>query len=283
MRRRLLFIITLVGIVCLVSLHVRSVEAAGPVFFADFDTAGIPNNDVNDAASWVSENAGNTWAIGDFPANGTKCLKMTGGGCGSSGYTPFPMLENWSNGIIQIDLGWFDDDSWGIMFRGESLQSGYFAFFGYAETLDLALFDLGVLGLNSGQCLNETGVEEGPEPGSTIIDGMSLAKARHNLDTADRAGAVSHTARIVANGANIKIWYGLTENFPDDPLKDPDPNSVPTMIEVEDATYTEGAIGIWQESNDGGVVDNIYVFDGSALTVVDSEDKLTTMWGQIKN
>lgn len=111
MRRRILFVIALLGIVCLASFHVQSVEAAGPIFFADFDGAGIPNNDVNNPATWQPELAAITWAIADFPANGTKCLKMTGSGCAASGYTPFPTVENWSDGIIQIDLGWFDDDS----------------------------------------------------------------------------------------------------------------------------------------------------------------------------
>ncbi len=281
MKRKMLFIITLAGLVCLSFAYIQKVEAVNPVFFADFDGAGIPNNDVNDAGNWKPEHPAITWAIGDFPANGTKCLKMTAGGCGSSGYTPFPTVENWSDGIIQIDLGWFDDDSWGVMFRRGGPQEGYFAFFGWEETIDLALFDLGALGLNNGLCLNEVGVEEGPEPGSTIVDGMSLAAVRHEIAVFDKAGGTSYTGRILAQGPKIKVWYGLTENFPDDPLQEPNAADMAAVIEVEDAAYTSGAVGIWHESNDNGVIDNIYVYDASALAVT-AQEKLATTWAGIK-
>lgn len=168
------------------------------------------------------------------------------------------------------------------MFRRGGPQNGYLAFLGYAETIDLALFDLAKLNMNNGQCLGDVGVEEGPEPGRTIIDGMALAAVRHNLNTDDRTGAVSRTARISVQGSSIRVWYGLTDSFPDDPLRDPAPGDVSAMIEVNDSTYTSGSVGVWHESNDNGVIDNVYVFDASALTVVASKNKLATTWGELK-
>ena len=280
--KKLIFIAILIGLVCLAFAYIQSAEAANPVFFADFDGGGAPDNGVNDPANWEPEHPPIVWAISDFPANGTQCLKMTTGGCGNSGYTPFPTVENWSDGIIQIDMGWYDDDSWGIMFRRGGPQEGYLAFFGYEETVDLALFDLAELGLNNGQCLSEVGVEEGAEPGATIIDGMALAAARNNIETFDKAGGTSYTGRISVQGTKIKVWYGLTENFPDDPLKEPKDADMAAVLEVNDSAHASGTVGIWHESNDNGVIDNIYVFDGSALTVVASNGKLAATWGELK-
>jgi hypothetical protein len=134
MKKKILLLFIFVGIVCLIFVSIQA-EAAKPIFFADFDGKGTPNNSVNDSANWKAENPANTWGIGDFPANGTKALKMTASGCGSSGFTPFPTVENWTNGIIQADFGWFDDDSWGIMFRRNAENNGYFVFLGFTETV----------------------------------------------------------------------------------------------------------------------------------------------------
>lgn len=280
--KRMLFAFAIAGTMCLVFFHIQGAEAASPIFFADFDGTGVPNNDVNDPANWQAENPSNTWGTRDFPANGTQALLMTGSGCGSSSFTPFPTVENWSDGVIQADFGWNDDDSWGIMFRRNAEDSGYLAFFGFVETLDLALFDLGKLGMSNGQCLGDVGVEEGPEPGRTIIEGMAIAAVRHNLDPLDQTANTSYTARILAAGPMIKIWYGLTENFPNDPLQDPDPNSVASMIEAQDSTYASGSVGFWQESNDNGIADNIYVFDATGLTAISPRGSLAATWGNIK-
>ena len=279
MKKRMLLSFIFAGIVCLIFISIQKSEATKPVFFADFDGKGTPNDSVNDPANWKAENPANTWGIGDFPANGTKALKMTGSGCGSSGFTPLPTVENWTDGIIQVDLGWFDDDSWGIMFRRNAEDNGYFVFLGFTETIDWALFDLGKIGLLNGKCLSEApGVEEGPEPGRTIVKDKAIEAMPHNLKP-DQTGNTSYTARIIANGPKITIWYGLTKDFPDDPLKEP--KKVASMIEVEDSTYTKGSVGIWHESNDNGVIDNIYVFDKSVLAV-SPQDKAAVTWGAIK-
>jgi len=281
--KKVLFVLIFAGVACLISVHTQKSEAQDPIFFADFDAEGIPDNGVNDPGNWKPENPSITWAIGDFPANGTQALQMTGSGCGSSGFTPFPTVENWSDGIIQVDLGWNDDDSWGIMFRRQDEMTGYFAYFGYIETLSLALFDLaGGCGVN-GLCISEAGCEEGPEPGANVTEASAIKTVLHNLpEPLTQAADVSYTARIMAVGPRIKIWYGLTDNFPADPLQDPDSSKMASMIEVEDPTYTSGSVGIWHESNDNGIVDNIYVFDQTALTAVAPQGKLTITWGALK-
>jgi hypothetical protein len=281
MKKRTFLPLIFAGIACLIFVSIPKSEAAEPIFSADFDGTAIPPG-VDDPANWTPENESITWAIGDFPANGTKALQMTASGCGSSGFTPFPTVENWSDGIIQIDLGWNDDDSWGIMFRRNGEMEGYFAFFGYIETLSLALFDLaGGCGVN-GQCINEAGCEEGPEPGANVIEETAIKTILHNLpEPLETVANTSYTARISAIGPEITIWYGLTANFPADPLEEP--GEVAAKIEVEDSTYTAGSVGIWHESNDNGVIDNIYVFDTSALTPVFPQGKVAITWGAIKH
>lgn len=276
-----LFALVFVWMICITLIGIQKSEAVEPIFFADFDSKGIPNDSVNDPGSWKPQNPGTVWAIGDFPANGTKALQQTAEGCGASGFTPFPTIENWSDGIIQVDLGWNDDDSWGIVFRWDGKNAGYFVFLGFEETIDLALFDLAKLGLQNGQCLSDTGVEFGPEPGREITEDKAIKVVPHNLPKLDKTGNTSYTARILAQGPKIKIWYGLTENFPDSPLKEP--GKVAAMIEVEDSTYTKGMIGIWHESQHNGLVDNIYVFDETALAVSSPEGKLAVTWGALKN
>jgi hypothetical protein len=279
--KKALFALVFAGVTCLILVSFQKSEAQEPIFFADFDSKGIPNDSVNDPGNWKPQNPATTWAIGDFPANGTKALKMTASGCGTSGFTPIPTVENWSDGIIQIDFGWNDDDSWGIVFRWDGKSGGYFAFFGFIETIDLALFDLAKLGLQNAQCLSQVqGVEFGPEPGREIAEDKAIKVVPHNLPKLDQTGNTSYTARILAQGSTIKIWYGLTENFPDNPLEEP--KKVAATIEVEDTTYTKGSVGIWHESNDNGLVDNVYVFDQSALTVVSLQERLAITWGALK-
>jgi hypothetical protein len=282
MKKKLLFTLFFAGIACFIFASIQQLEAQEPIFFADVDGVGTPDNSVNDPANWVPEHAPITWAIGDFPANGTQAFQMITGGCGNSGFTQFPTVDNWSDGIIQVDLGWNDDDSWGIMFRRGGEDNGYFAFFGYIETVNMALFDLGQLGMTNGQCLSDVeGVEEGTEPGCTIVEDTALAVVPHGLpEELVQDATVSFTAKILAQGPKIKIWYGLTEDFPNDPLKEP--QNVASMIEVEDTTYTSGSVGIWHESNDNGIIDNIYIYDQTALTAVSPKGKAAITWSELK-
>ena len=279
MRKEILFTFILAGMACLIFAQIQESEAQNPIFFADFDGKGIPDNTVNTPAKYKAENPANTWGIGDFLANKTKALQMTGGGCGSSSFTPFPGVEDWTDGIIQIDMGWNDDDSWGIMFRREDEATGYFAFFGWIETVNLALFDLAELGLANGQCLSEAGAENGVEPGGEIIDKFLDVIPHDFKKMTTGPAAVSYTGRILADGDTIKVWYGLTEDFPDDPLQEP--TKIPVMLEVKNSAHTQGSVGIWHESNDNGIIDNIYVFDEKGLAVA-PKGKLTTTWGVLK-
>ena len=82
------------------------------LFRADFEN----DKGDNTLAKWKPDSDGQIWEIADFPGSG-KGLLNAKEGCGVSGNTPLPGTENFSDGIIQLDMSWQDDDSWGIIFR----------------------------------------------------------------------------------------------------------------------------------------------------------------------
>lgn len=278
MRKKVLYLLVFAGIICFIFTSIQKLEAQEPIFFADFDENGIPNNDVNEPGNWEPENAAIQWDVAPFPANGTQALLQATEGCDASGFTPFPTIDNFTDGVIQADFGWQDDDSVGIMFRRNGEESGYFVFFGYIETTSLAIFDLADgTGLN-GSCLDQLGLEVDGKVDPT----KAIEVVDHNLpEPLNQDGATSYTGRILVKGPTIMIWYGLTENFPDEPLEYP--HNVASMIRIEDSTYTEGSVGIWHESWGNGLVDNIYVYGPEAALAVTPKEKTAITWGSLKS
>jgi len=265
--KRTLFILFTLSL----ALSVIAKGQAQVVFFADFEDDSkdaIPNQDVNDVANWDPDNAGQVWAIGAFP-NGTDGLKQTVEGCGISGNTPLPGVDDFSDGIIQLEMSWGDDDSWGIVFRQTAVDKGYLVVFGGVETpaVILARLDDGC-GL-VGQCLSDAGCENNP--------GKTLAQEPHGLGAVDQGNAVSYFGRIEAQGDTIKIWYLKLDD-----IGDPDnPDLGEPTIEVQDATHASGAVGVWHESQGNCLVDNVLVTTAVGFAV-DANGKLATTWAGIK-
>ena len=161
MQRKILFLSLLV---MALFIFIVTQADAQVLFFANFDDGvtevdGVklqttPDAGVNDAANWKPENAGQTWGLADF-ANGTKGLQHTTSGCGNSGNTPLPGNITFTDGIIEFESAWKDDDSWGIIFRQTAADKGYLAFFGYNETPRVVLADLAKGCGKVGECFNE--------------------------------------------------------------------------------------------------------------------------------
>ena len=250
----------LLGIVLLCSIATQS--DAQVLFEADFDSGGP----ANDAANWKPENPGQTWAVEDFAANGTKGLKHTSAGCGLSGNTPFPAagMEDWTDYIVEIDAAWNDDDSWGIIFRQTAVDKGYIAFFGYIETPHVALADLAVGCGKVGECFSEGVNCEGN-------DELVIARQEHGWDVATlvKDASVIYRLRIEAVGSSIKMSYGEI-------------GKETVLIDVVDSTYAKGGVGIWQESNDNCFIDNVKVTAVRSGVAVHPEGLLTTTWASIK-
>ncbi len=115
----------LIVLLALLVLHPVSAQ----LFHADFES-GSGDNDVS---KWVPDNAAQAWGLADFPGSG-QGLAQLNEGCGNSGNTPLPGVTDFSDGIIQLDMSWADDDSWGVVLRKTSDTAGYLVVFGYIET-----------------------------------------------------------------------------------------------------------------------------------------------------
>ncbi len=168
--------------------------SAQVIFYADFED----DSGVNDPAQWVPVNAGQTWGIADFPGSG-KGLKNLNEGCGTSGNTPLPGVDDFTDGIIQLDMSWNDDDSWGVVFRKTADDAGYLVAFGYNETPAVIIADLADGCAATGNCLDQTGCENG---------GKELIQVPHGLGAGlSQDLSVSYTGRIEVKGDSIRVWF----------------------------------------------------------------------------
>lgn len=272
MKTRFLFLILILSL--LVSFH-----ASGQiVFYADFEPGSkdaIPNADVNNTNNYKPENAGTIWGEADFEGGnlgGATALAQTAEGCGISGNTPLPDLDNFTDGVIQMVFSFGDDDSVGLQFRRKGDDKGYLVVFGYNETPLVLFMSLDDGCCPSGQCLDQCGCENG---------GKEIDSVPHGLGGGlDQTNAVAYVGRVEVKGSNVKIWYKELADI-DDLFASSDDFGDP-VLESDKATNTAaGSVGIWHESWGMGRVDSVLVTNANGFDV-DVKDKLTTVWGQIK-
>ena len=253
-------------ILMVTSTSLASVQ--GTVLFrADFEN----DKGDNTLAKWKPDSDGQIWEIADFPGSG-KGLLNTEEGCGVSGNTPLPGTENFSDGIIQLDMSWQDDDSWGIIFRKSEEKKGYLVTFGYNETpaVIVALLDEGCG--ETGKCNDQTQCENNPD--------KTLGQKPHGLfeikddgkGTGTQDLSVVYTGVIEAKGDSIKVWYHERGKPKGDPV-----------IDIKDNTHKKGQVGVWHESQGNCMIDNVVVRTFDAGTSVDAESKLATSWARIRS
>jgi hypothetical protein len=219
--------------------------ASAQIFYADFED-GIG---ANDPAQWVPDNTGQTWGIADFPGSG-KGLKNINEGCGTSGNTPVPGVTNFQDGIIQLDMTWEDDDSFGVVFRKTADDAGYLVVFGYIETPAVIIADLADGCADTGLCLSDSGCESG---------GLELIQVDHGFGTSLTMDlSVSYTGRIEVKGDTIRVWYLPTADIAD-PL-DPMGDLGEPLVEFQHGAHAgPGSVGIWHESAGGCMIDNLLI------------------------
>ena len=234
----------LYAFVALSMLLILQPASAQVVFYADFEDG----SGVNDPAQWLPVNAGQAWGIADFPGSG-KGLKNLNEGCGTSGNTPLPGVTDFTDGIIQLDMSWEDDDSWGVILRKTADDAGYIVVFGYIETAAVLIADLAD-GCGGNDCLDVLGCENG---------GLELIQVPHGLADLTQDLSVSYTGRIEAKGDTIRVWYLPTADIAD-PLGDlGDP-----LVEIQHSAHAgPGSVGIWHESQGGSMIDNVLVSLGT--------------------
>lgn len=260
------------ALMVLPTLLIFQPAGAQTLFLANFESG----SGVNDPAQWVPDNPDQVWAIADFPGSG-KGLQQTVEGCGISGNTPLPGVTDFGDGVIQLDMSWNDDDSWGVILRQTAPDQGYLVVFGYIETpaVIIALLDEGCA--TTGMCLDQTLCENNPDKTLIQVDhGMGTP------DTAPREGltqdlTVAYLGRVEARGDTIRVWYGPRDDFSNPFAAD---LGVPPLVEIQDSTHSgPGAVGVWHESQGNSMIDNVWV---SGPVSVEPQDKLATSWGFIK-
>ena len=242
------------------------------LFFADFEENSKdakPSKAVNDPGNWKPENPQTLWSLAAF-ANGTQGLRQTAEGCGTSGNTPLPELKNFTNGVIQLEMSFGDDDSAGIVLRKSEEKKGYLVVFGVTETpfVIVGLLDKGCGVV--GKCLDEAACEN--NPGNTLI------QVPHGLGGMDQTNNTIYFGRIEAKGDTIKVWYLKRDDVKDTNAK----NIGAPIAEVKDGTHKSGTVGFWHESMGNGTIDNVLVIGPGGLRSVDTQGKLATTWGELK-
>jgi len=250
-----------------------STAGGRPLFFADFEPGSrkaIPSKAVNDPQNWKPENPETQWTLADF-ANGTKGLRQTAEGCGTSGNTLLPgMTRHFTDGIIQLEMSFGDDDSAGIVFRKSADDKGYLVVFGVNETpaVIVALLDKGCAEV--GNCLDQVACEN--NAANTLI------QAPHGLGEMDQTNSTIYFGRIEAIGNTIKVWY-----LKRDDVKDPNaPNLGKPVVEIKDNTHKSGTVGFWHESMQNGTIDNVLVTGPGGLRSVNTQGKQASTWGELK-
>ena len=267
----------LLTLIALFSVMMIGPASAQIIFFADFETnssEAVPDASVNDPANWVSENDGTVWAEAtEFPG-GEGALHQTQEGCGISGNTPLPGVDNFSDGIIQAVFSWQDDDSVGFQFRRVGDDRGYLVVFGYNETPQVIIGSLADGCCPSGQCLSECSCENGGNELVGVDHGLGAGLTQDNT--------VAYFGRVQVTDSLIEVWYMPYADVPDlfadsEELGEP----VATYDGADD--LGPGTVGLWHESWGNGRVGSVLVTGPGGTVAVDPQAKLSTTWGELKS
>ncbi len=265
-------------LVLIFSLFV-SLHATGQVvFYADFEPGSkdaIPDDGVNDIKKYKPENAGTIWGDADFEGGnigGKKAMAQTAEGCGISGNTELPGVDNFTDGIIQVVFSFGDDDSFGVQFRRKGDDVGYLTVFGFIETTSVLFMSLEDGCCPSGNCLDQCGCENG---------GKEIDSVPHGLGGMVMTNAVPYLGRVEVKGSNVKIWYMELAEAGD--VFAPSEDLGPPILESDEASTTgAGSVGVWHESWGMGRIDSILVTNANGFDI-DAKDKLATSWGEVKS
>ena len=259
------------------SLFVSFHATGQVVFYADFEPGSkevIPDAGVNDIKKYKPENAGTIWAAQDFEGGklgGKKSMAQTAEGCGISGNTPLPGVDDFSDGIVQMVFSFGDDDGVGLQFRRKGDDKGYLVYFGFIETPHVLIMSLEDGCCPAANCLDQCGCENG---------GKELDGVPHGLGGLVMTNQVAYLGRVEVKGDNVKIWY--MELAEVDDLFAPSEDLGAPILEFDGADNTSaGSVGIWHESWGMGRVDSVLVTNANGFDI-DAKGKLATSWGAVK-
>ncbi len=257
------------------TLFIVAQGEAQTLFFADFEDnspVAVPGQAANDPANWVPENAGMAWALDAFPGNGTQGLMQTVEGCGNSGNTPLMGVDNFTDGFMQMEMSWADNDEWGFIFRQSAPDKGYLVAFGASETAAVIVARLDDGCGAPGVCLDGPPVCEN-DPANT------LAQVDHGLTIDEVGNGTAYFGRVEVIGNTIKVWYLPLADVADTNASD----LGPPLVEIQDNSHVAGSVGVYQGSQGSCMIDNVLVAGVQGSTAVNAGGKLTTTWARIKN
>ena len=92
--------------------------------------------------------------------------------------------------------------------------------------------------------------------------------------------SVSYTGRIEAIGDTIKVWY-----LPTADVSNPTGSLGAATVEFQtDGAHSgPGSVGVWHESQNISMIDNVTVTGPGLFTPVEPQGKLAASWAEIKS
>jgi len=223
---------TLFTVTVLLAFTVIGQVNAKVIWYADFETdattKAIPSAEVNNPENWndLVEMPDIFFDISDvgteYPdsgrAVGERGLIQLTEGCAVSGHTELPLSPEFTDGIIDLEASWTDDDTWAVTFRrtpapltffdlGEiapqitpdTWAEGYMVTFGWNESPSVQLLDLqdgcGIPGF----CINQG---RGPDAdGDGVVDPATFWECDWDFTDLNVGG----TGKRIAGS-----WHGYT-------------------------------------------------------------------------
>jgi len=257
--------------------------SAETTFFADFlpnSDKAVPDLSVNDPQSYIPENPFTHWSGAAYDWDpgflwDGFALRQNSDLCRTSGYTPFPGVKDFKDGMIQLIVSFGDDDGFGIQFRKSDSGDGYMVYFGGFEKPYVALFELPNLCVKNGDCLviNKRAGLFSCLPHSYIYRYHKLGFGRHfRIDNTQPI-----LVQIEVLGGSMKVWYKKI----DSPAQLHTVRGNP-IIEFDSLKYLDsGGVGIWHESWALGTVDSIRITDALGLGT-DPAESIAVGWEDLK-
>ena len=263
---------------------------AETVFLANFlgkSDKAVPDFSVNDPLNYVPENPKTVWALGRFGRNqwrtgvfdwrwGKNALIQITNLCEGSGYTPFPGVTDFKEGMIQIVVSFGDPDGFGIQFRKRDSGEGYMIYFGGLRKPWVGLFKLPHPCIRSGECLRRFKAEDFK---ACFLD--SEIFRFHQLDAhfpIDNSQPL--LVQIEVLGSSVKVWYKeihhsshlyATQRVWGEPI-----------LAYDRLDYSlPGGVGIWHESWSLGQINSIRITDALGYGT-DPAESIAVGWEDLK-
>lgn len=257
--------------------------SAETTFFADFlpnSDKAIPDPSVNDPQSYIPENPLTHWTRAAYDWDpgflwDGFALRQNSDLCRTSGYTPFPGVKDFKDGMIQLIVSFGDNDGFGVQFRRRETGEGYMVYFGSTEKPYVALFKIPNQCVKNGDCLLVS-----KRKGFLMCFERSMIYRYHKM-SAGRHFPMNNSQPLLVQievlGGSMKVWYKKIDSPVQ--LHTVRGNPIIEFDSLED--LDPGGVGIWHESWALGTVDSIRITDALGLGT-DPAESIAVGWEDLK-